>query len=110
MAIFREIDVVTLEGLCKKDNKIQLLDVRTPEEFNSVHAQDAINLPLDLVMDPSFFKNNTFDNSKDIYIICRSGKRSATACEYFINAGYKNLYNVVGGTLHWIENQLPVTS
>ena len=43
-----------------------------------------------------------------IYMICRSGARSMKAAELCENAGFKNLVNISGGTLDWIEYGLPV--
>ena len=43
-----------------------------------------------------------------LYVICRSGGRSAQACKAFANAGFENVVNVDGGTLAWIAAGLPV--
>jgi hypothetical protein len=46
--------------------------------------------------------------SEPLYIICRSGGRSAQACQMFEKAGYSNVVNVEGGTLAWEQAGLPV--
>lgn len=43
-----------------------------------------------------------------LYVICRSGSRSAKACQKFLDAGYRNAVNVEGGTQAWDAAGLPV--
>ena len=80
----------------KKSSKI-LIDVRTPEEFKSGHAIEAINID---------FYNENFETdllkisrNKEIYLYCRSGRRSGIASQFLIENGYRNVYNIVGGTI-----------
>ncbi|MEX3504597.1 rhodanese-like domain-containing protein [Corynebacterium sp. LK2510] len=84
----------------------QLIDVRERDEFAEVHAAGAINLPLSELI----ATYNQIDTERDIYVICRSGGRSAQACEYFEQAvGWdpEHLINVEGGTIAWVEANLP---
>lgn len=82
-----------------------LVDVRNPDEFASGHAVGAINLPLpdlaQLMPKLEAYKGQT------VYVICRSGARSATACKAMIPAGYQAI-NVEGGTLAWIAAGYPI--
>jgi phage shock protein E len=70
-----------------------LIDVRTPEEFNESHIQDALNLPLDSIKEGA-----EPDASKDeqIYLYCRSGNRSAEAKQILARAGYSNIVDLGG--------------
>ncbi|AWB84670.1 rhodanese-like domain-containing protein [Corynebacterium liangguodongii] len=82
----------------------QLIDVREPDEFTEVRATGAVNLPL------SEFASLTgrIDPDKDIYLICRSGGRSAQAAEYLEQSlGWDGVINVDGGTTAWVEADLP---
>ena len=82
----------------------QLIDVREPDEFTEVRAEGAVNLPL------SDFaaQADKINTDEDIYVICKSGGRSAQAGEYLEQAyGWVNLYNVVGGTDEWVTQNLP---
>lgn len=82
----------------------QLIDVREPEEYAEVHAAQAVNLPLSELTGLA----DKVDTDRDIYVICRSGGRSVQACEYFEQAlGWENVINVEGGTLAWVEMELP---
>lgn len=82
----------------------QFIDVREIDEYAEVHAAGAVNLPLSELQQ----RTNEIDPDRPAYIICRSGGRSAQACEYIEQAlGYDNLINVEGGTLAWVEAGLP---
>ena len=79
-----------------KSSKI-LIDVRTPEEFKSGQAIEAINID---------FYNESFETNllkisknKEIYLYCRSGRRSGIASQFLIENGYRNVYNIDGGII-----------
>lgn len=85
-----------------------MIDVRTRMEFYEVHAVGALNVPLD-TLDPDLIMASRGDRAQEpLYVICRSGGRSAQACKAFANAGFENVVNVDGGTLAWIAAGLPV--
>jgi rhodanese-related sulfurtransferase len=85
---------------------VRLIDVRTPLEFQEVHAMSAMNIPLD-TLQPSTVMANVPPGDM-VYIICRSGGRGQKACEKIRAAGYTNVMNVEGGTLAWADAGLPV--
>lgn len=83
----------------------QLIDVREPDEFADIRAAGALNLPLSEFV----ARAGEIDPDRDIYVICRSGGRSAQAIEYLEQSrGWDNATNVVGGTLAWEAAGLPV--
>ena len=83
-----------------------LIDVRTPMEFQSVHAEGARNVPLDRLDPAQVFQGR--QSTESVYVICRSGGRSRRACELFQSAGHLNVVNVDGGTSAWVSAGLPV--
>lgn len=85
------------------DNGAYVLDVRTPAEFEEGHIAEAINLPLDQVAN----RADEVPNNKLVYVICRSGNRSAQASEILHKAG-KNIKNVTGGMNDWIAAKYPI--
>lgn len=87
---------------------IELVDVRTPEEFAEVRAEYARNLPLDLLVPEELAASRKLDREEPIYLICHLGGRSGKACEMMIAAGHANVVNVDGGTEAWVEGGLPV--
>lgn len=75
----------------------QLIDVRTPEEYTSSHAQGALNVPLSEIQSGNVTK---IDNTKPVYLYCRTGNRAGQAKTILEQAGYKNVTNI-GGLADW---------
>jgi len=97
-----------LIGLKRSGRIIDLIDVRTPGEYESVHAEGARLVPL-ATLDPARVWGERQGGPDDpLYIICQSGGRSAKACSQFEAAGLGPVVNVTGGTLAWEAAGLPV--
>ena len=83
---------------------VQFIDVRTSEEFSGGHAAKAKLFPLD-----SLGKDlEKLDKNKPVYLICRTGRRSQSGAEILEKAGFKELYNITGGTVAWEKAGLPM--
>ena len=77
-----------------------LVDVRTPEEYNAGHLDNALNINW---FDEDFAKQfETIDKSKTIYLYCKVGGRSGKASELLESKGYK-VVNLLGGYDAWKE-------
>jgi rhodanese-related sulfurtransferase len=85
-----------------------LIDVRSMMEFYEIHAVGALSAPLDTLNPKAIMESRGAKASEPLYIICRSGGRSAQACQMFEKAGYSNVVNVEGGTLAWEQAGLPI--
>ena len=75
-----------------QNEQLSLVDVREVEEFETLHLEGAQNLPLSQLTD-------IYDQlDKDLlhYVICKSGMRSARACQFLAEKGY-DVINVEGG-------------
>lgn len=84
---------------------VRLVDVRTPAEFESVHAEGAENVPLDR-LDPAAVRAGA---DEVIYLICQSGARGQKACEKLLAGNPPvRVVNVEGGTGAWEAAGLPV--
>ncbi|NDP26811.1 MAG: rhodanese-like domain-containing protein [Flavobacterium sp.] len=82
------------------DANAVILDVRTEDECNEGIIPNAINI--DIHKGQGFIDElETLDKSKNYYVYCRSGARSAKACEVMQNLGFENAYNLVGGFMEW---------
>jgi len=103
----KTISVRQLAELQKKED-VDVIDVRTPAEYREVHATIARNVPLDSLNPESVMQGRNGSADKPLYVICRSGNRSTTACQKFLKAGFTDIVNVEGGTSAWIEADLPV--
>ncbi len=77
-----------------------LLDVRTEEEFEDGHIPNA--RLIDIRQPQTFMEEvQTLDKDKAYFVYCRSGARSAQACQVLDQLGVASTYNLVGGILGW---------
>jgi rhodanese-related sulfurtransferase len=84
----------------ESDENSVILDVRTEMEFNEGFIAGAINY--DFHQGPAFVADlETLDKSKNYYVYCRSGARSANACAIMNELGIENAYNLLGGIIEW---------
>jgi rhodanese-related sulfurtransferase len=82
-----------------------LLDVREDDEWVAGHAPDAVHIPLSELS----ARAQEVPNDRDVYVICRSGARSAQAVAAFNNAGW-SASNVDGGMHAWEAAGRPMVS
>lgn len=97
-----------LNDLVQSGRTIDLIDVRTPIEFQEVHVTFAKNVPLDQ-LDCSKVAAERASKDSPLYVVCRSGSRGRQACEKLAAAGCTSVINIEGGTLAWDQAGLPVT-
>ena len=71
---------------------LSVLDVREVEEFEALHLEGARNFPLSQLADAY----EQLDKTQPYYVICKSGIRSARACQFLAEQGYE-VVNVKGG-------------
>lgn len=84
----------------KADNKAVILDVRTEEEWNDGIIRNAILL--DIYKGQGFIYGlEELDKSKNYYVYCKAGGRSAQACSIMNQLGFENTYNLMGGITEW---------
>ena len=67
-----------------------IIDVRTPQEFESGHVESAINIEW---QDIALVENSTNKDNR-IFLYCRSGNRSQKATDILIDIGYKDVINL----------------
>lgn len=75
------------------------IDVRTPEEYAEGHIEGAVLIPVQELAE----RINEVPKDKQVYLYCRSGRRSADAAGMLAKAGYTNIENVLGGITTWKE-------
>ena len=80
-----------------EDDSIILLDVRTQEEFDEGHIPGAVCLPSE---DISAALPLPFEKDAEIFVYCRSGRRSAEAAGKLADMGYANVADF-GGIIDW---------
>ncbi|WP_297929410.1 rhodanese-like domain-containing protein [uncultured Aggregatibacter sp.] len=67
------------------------IDVRSAEEFNAGHLQNAINIPHEQILDR--IQAVSPDKDAPINLYCRSGRRAEVALNALKKAGYTNVTN-----------------
>jgi rhodanese-related sulfurtransferase len=88
------ISIEELDGLLKKDAKIQRIDVRSQSEFKAEHIDGFVNVPLNVVDSVKLTMEDP------VIVICQHGIRSKKAAEILANLGY-NVMHVAGGVSQW---------
>lgn len=85
---------------------VQIIDVRTPEEFVQEHIAGAVNIPI---------QSNTFkervgqlDPAVTYAVYCRSGNRSQAAVSVMKDAGIASIYELANGTTGWAAAGQPL--
>jgi len=82
------------------DPNAVILDVRTEDEFNEGTIPTAVNI--DINSGQQFVNAiEALDQQKNYFVYCRSGMRSAKACEIMNQLGFKNAHNLSGGIIGW---------
>lgn len=87
--------------------KVFFIDVREKDEFNEFHAKGCLSFPLSALDPQKILQEIGADKKDPLYFICRSGMRSMTAAKQFAALGCSDLTNIEGGTLAWIDANLP---
>lgn len=90
----KEIDV---DGFAAARDGVEVLDVRSPEEFASGHVPGAVNLPL-----PEVGSVAGRYAGQRVFVICQSGGRSTAAAQTLTAAGV-DATSVAGGTAGWVQ-------
>ncbi len=88
-----------------KNKNIQLLDVRTKEEYQQGHI--ANSLQANWNDDAEFLKRSeALSTTKPVYVYCLAGGRSSAAAENLRKRGYA-VYELKGGISGWKNAKLP---
>jgi len=98
-----ECSVVGLQEQLE-NGEIHLVDVREQVEFAGGRVKGASLLPLGELEK----RHEELDHSKPIYVMCRTGRRSAEAQRKLHDLGFTNVVNVSGGIEAWKKEDLPV--
>jgi rhodanese-related sulfurtransferase len=80
--------------------KVQLVDVRTANEYRSGHIKNALNIDF---FDGTNFKRSfeKLDRDRPVYLYCRSGSRSKNAAQRLLAMGFSQIFDLKGGYQRW---------
>jgi adenylyltransferase/sulfurtransferase len=94
-----ETTVEELKRRLDQGDKVFILDVRSPEEFQICRIPGSTLLPL-----PELGRRHAeLDSSREIVVHCKSGMRSAKAIQFLRQQGFTKLKNLTGGILAWSD-------
>lgn len=79
-----------------REEAASIIDVREPQEWMTGHIPGAKHIPLSQL--PARIEE--LDRNDEYVVVCRSGSRSARACEYLAARGYR-VINMIGGMFEW---------
>ena len=83
-----------------QDSAVDIIDVRTPEEYEEEHIPGVRNVPLAELES----RANEFAGKEKVYVHCQRGGRSSQAVEILDALGTDTEFvNVEGGVNAWIE-------
>ena len=103
------MELVTAEEMASilKIEGVQLIDVRTAEEFAEGFIKGAQNIDF---FSETFDKDIlALDKSKPVVLYCRSGGRSAKCSEKLIAAGFVKIYDLDGGITQWKHEKFDIS-
>ena len=87
---------------------VQLIDVRTPQEYAGGHLRNALNI--NIRSDDFDDGLNKLDKTKPIMVYCLSGGRSSLAAKKMQEMGFNEVYDLDGGIMKWRNAGKPVES
>ena len=98
-----QLDVAALRASASQNN-VQIIDVRSPEEWSHGHLTGARHIPLAALPE----RLTELDATKPIVLQCRGGGRSAIATSLLLARGISNVANLQGGYDAWVTQGFPV--
>jgi rhodanese-related sulfurtransferase len=104
---YKTLSATEFNTAIAKEKKIQLLDVRTSEEYSTGFIKNSQNMNW---FDGDLEKKTlTLDKNKPVYVYCKSGGRSAKACSKLSELGFTKIYNLDGGIDNWNKSKKELT-
>lgn len=88
---------------------VRVIDVRQLEEWQSGHIAEATLVPINSIYAfGKALKELELPPDEEVLFVCRSGQRSASACEIALVTGLTRVYNLANGMLGWANRGYPV--
>ena len=96
---------INVQALAGAIARLQVVDVRYPNEWEAGHIDGAVHIPMDYVFDHL----DELDRSRPVVTVCRSGSRSAEAAKDLAGEGFE-VQSLSGGIEAWVEEGLPIVA
>ena len=98
------ISVKQVHEAINNEDSLQLVDVRSEEEYVVSHLKGAQNICIE---NDNFDKKiASLDKNKPVYVYCKKGSQSAKAAEKLKKLGFTKVYDLDGGIRSWEEKKL----
>jgi adenylyltransferase/sulfurtransferase len=94
-----ETTVEEVKARLDRGEDFDILDVRTPEEWQICHIAGSKRIPLGELP----LRVGELDSTREIVVHCKSGVRSAKAVALLRDAGFQKVKNVRGGIAEWAQ-------
>lgn len=102
----KNLDVKAFAQMMEQKKDLQLLDVRTPDEWKAGTLPHA--LKMDYYSEDFQSALQNLDKSKPVAVYCHSGGRSGNTMEMLEEMGFKETYNLLGGISAWEAAKMPL--
>ncbi len=101
----KNISASELNQMLSDGQKLVLVDVREPWEYQEGHVPNTVHIPLGQLS----AKWTKLDPKQPTVLICAHGNRSQSAAGFLEKNGFTQLYNLQGGTAAWQRSKLPLS-
>ena len=98
-----QVSATQLKARLDTGDKLRLIDVREPHEWDIARIEGAELIPLRTLPD----QIEEWDTSEEFVLYCRTGVRSAQAVELMLAEGFGRVSNLTGGIWSWSDEVDP---
>jgi adenylyltransferase/sulfurtransferase len=98
-----DISAVELKRRLDRGDRLTILDVREPNEYQINRIAGSVLIPLGDV--PKRY--HELDPNEEVITQCKVGGRSAKAADFLRSVGFKKVLNLTGGIVDWIDKVDP---
>ena len=103
--VSQKLDANSFKNTLESVNDVQLIDVRTQEEFASGHLVGSINY--DIYLNDFDTQLASLNKNQPVMVYCKGGGRSADAIEKLEKLGFTQIYDLSGGIMAWEAKGFP---
>lgn len=103
-----------VQDLLAQPDKLLLLDIREPYEYDALHIEGSLNVPRGILESACDWEyEETIPDlvnarNDQVVVICKSGNRSALAARTMQEMGYANVFSLKTGIRGWNDNEQPL--
>lgn len=92
----KEISTTDMKRLLFGHERVQIVDVREVDEYRNGHIEGSTLIPLNILP----YRVDSLNREEPVVLVCRSGNRSAEACQILRQHGF-DAVSLRGGLINW---------